>query len=43
MIPQANKEVLQRYNDKGVPFNSILPIGAAHHPAMLCMQAYWLC
>ena len=35
MIPQANKEVLQRYNDKGVPFESILPIGAAPCTAAL--------
>lgn len=27
MIPQANEEVLQRYNEKGVPFKAILPIG----------------
>ncbi len=30
MIPQANEEVLQRYNEKRVPFKAILPIGAAY-------------
>ena len=28
MLPEENREVIEPYNEKGVPFESILPIGA---------------
>ena len=30
MLPRENRAVIEPYNEKGVPFEHILPIGEAH-------------
>ena len=41
MIPQANEEVLQRYNEKRVPFKAILPIGEMVPRCVTCLCWSW--
>ena len=36
MLPEQNKDIIQPYNEKGVPFESILPIGAYLTCSLLC-------
>ena len=37
MLPKENREVIEPYNEKGVPFESILPIGASN----LILETLW--
>ena len=32
MLPDQNEDIIQPYNEKGVPFGTILPIGASYDP-----------
>ena len=41
MLPEQNRDIIQPYNEKGVPFETILPIGARwtlYSPRLLCVH-----
>ena len=40
MLPRENRAVIEPYNEKDVPFESILPIGKAHDMFLPCSHDY---
>jgi hypothetical protein len=36
MLPRENKEVIDPYNEKDVPFDAILPIGRMYKHSICC-------